>query len=490
MTLFYLSACALLALFFAAGLVLGSRGPKKDYSLGGRKAGAAGVTGILLGSLVGGASTVGTVQMAYSYGMTAWWFALGGGIGCLLLGLRFAVPLRRSRITTIADYLGASYGGGRCGRGIAFAATAASSLGTFISICAQFLSCIALLRGVLPLSAPAAAVVAALSIWGFVAFGGMKSFAKLGEAKIALLFVTLVACACAALGWGGFSAMRQNLAFQPWFNPFGRGFVPELGYLASMIVGVFTTQIYIQSFAAAKNLHAARRGAFASALLMPPMGLLGTAVGLSVRAQGIEIQPDRVLSWFIMDSFPPLIGGLLWGGVVITVVGCAAGLMLGIATNISKNMIPRERLAQYASRAGNRGLAAALAKAAAALSEKTLVALMTAVAALIGTVTTGSMILEWSFVSMGLRGAGSFIPFVAAVLKPGLLPPVWALCSCCGGLAAMLAWAAARMPGDPLFAGLAVSAAFAAFGALSGKKIHRAPPWARRIKIMRDSSLT
>ena len=71
---------------------------------------------------------------------------------------------------------------------------------------------------------------------------------------------------------------------------------------------------------------------------------------------------------------------------------------------------------------------------------------MTAVAALIGIATTGSMILEWSFLSMGLRGAGSFIPFVAAVLKPGLLPPVWALASCCGGLAAMLAWAFARMP--------------------------------------------
>ena len=322
---FYLSACALLAAFFAAGVMLGRGGAKKDYSLGGRKAGAAGVTGILLGSLVGGASTVGTVQMAYSYGMTAWWFALGGGIGCLLLALRFAVPLRRSRITTIADYLNASYGGGRCGRGIALAATAASSLGTFISICAQFLSCIALLRGVLPLSVPAAALVAALSIWGFVAFGGMKSFAKLGEAKIALLFVTLTACAAAALGWGGFAAMRQNLTFQPWLNPFGRGFVPELGYLASMIVGVFTTQIYIQSFAAAKNLHAARRGAFASALIMPPMGLLGTAVGLSVRASGADVQPDQVLSWFIMNSFPPLIGGLLWGGVVITVVGCAAG---------------------------------------------------------------------------------------------------------------------------------------------------------------------
>ena len=221
-----------------------------------------------------------------------------------------------------------------------------------------------------------------------------------------------------------------------------------------MIVGVFTTQIYIQSFAAAKNLHAARRGAFASALLMPPMGLLGTAVGLSVRARGIEIQPDRVLSWFIMDSFPPLIGGLLWGGVVITVVGCAAGLMLGIATNIAKNMIPRERLADYAARSQNRGPAATLAKAASSISETVLVAIMTAVAALIGIATTGSMILEWSFPQHGAarRGAASSRSS-RPVLKPGLLPPVWALASCCGGLAAMLAWAFARMPGDPLFAG-------------------------------------
>ena len=35
---FYLSACALLAAFFAAGVMLGRGGAKKDYSLGGRKA--------------------------------------------------------------------------------------------------------------------------------------------------------------------------------------------------------------------------------------------------------------------------------------------------------------------------------------------------------------------------------------------------------------------------------------------------------------------
>ncbi len=469
MTLFYLSACALLAIFFAAGFAIGG-GQKKAYSLGGRKAGAAGVTGILLGSLVGGASTVGTVQMAYSYGMTAWWFTLGGGIGCLLLGLRFAVPLRRARITTIADYLSKSYGGGRCGRAIEFTATAASSLGTLISLSAQFLSCIALLRGVLPLPAPAAAFVTAISIWGFIAFGGMKSFSKLGEAKIAVLYAALILCAAAAVGGDGLTLMARKLSFQPWFNPFGRGVTPEAGYLSSMIVGVFTTQIYIQSFAAAKNLHAAKRGAFASALLMPPMGLLGAAVGLSVRARGIDIRPDQVLSWFIMDSFSPLVGGLLWGGIVITVVGCAAGLTLGIATNIAKNLIPRAKLITYLEDAEKSSFAASAAKAAASLSEKTIVAAIIITAALIGTATSGSMILEWSFLSMGLRGAGTFIPFVLAVLMPRALPPRWALCSCCGGLAATLAWAFARLPGDPLFAGLAASAAFAACGIFFGKK--------------------
>lgn len=223
-----------------------------------------------------------------------------------------------------------------------------------------------------------------------------------------------------------------------------------------MIVGVFTTQIYIQSFAAAKDAAAARTGAFASAVLMPPMGLLGAWIGLSVRASGVEIAPDRVLSWFIMESFPPLFGGLIWGGVLITVVGCAAGLILGIATNITKNFIPKKIMERYASKDS--------------AIQQGLVILMIILAALSGVGGAGSMILEWSFVSMGLRGAGTFFPFVLAVLKPGFLSPPWALASSIGGLVGMLLWAAAGLPQDPLFAGLAVSALCVAAGVALGKR--------------------
>ena len=35
------------------------------------------VAGAIMGTLVGGSSTIGTAQLAYQYGMSAWWFTLG-----------------------------------------------------------------------------------------------------------------------------------------------------------------------------------------------------------------------------------------------------------------------------------------------------------------------------------------------------------------------------------------------------------------------------
>ena len=460
MFLFYAAALLVLAAFAAAGTFMGGGAASKDYSLGGRKSSAAGVTGILLGALVGGASTVGTVQMAYTFGLTAWWFTLGGGIGCLLLGLRFAVPLRSSGITTVADFLAQNYGGSGsfCGNAISFTATLSSSLGTFISICAQFIACTAMLRGIFPISAWSASLLAIASILGFIAAGGLKSFSKLGEAKIILLYAALLLCAGAAfINGGGPASAALKLPFQPWYNLFGRGGVLELGYLASMIVGVFTTQIYIQSLASAQDAGTARLGAFSSALLMPPMGLLGTWIGLSVRARGVVLQPDKVLSWFIMDSFPPFLGGLIWGGILITVIGCAAGLVLGIATNIEKNLLPVKLAQSLRGRETlvKRGLVFAIVLAAAAL----------------GAGGGGSMILEWSFLGMGLRGSGTFLPFILAILKPQSLSPCWALAASVGGLAGTLLWAALKLPCDPLFAGLAVSALCASAGLLAKRNV-------------------
>ena len=71
------------------------------FKAGASKNGSAITAGIIMGTLVGGSSTVGTAQLAYNYGMSAWWFTLGGGIACLVLALVYVKPFRNSHLSLI-----------------------------------------------------------------------------------------------------------------------------------------------------------------------------------------------------------------------------------------------------------------------------------------------------------------------------------------------------------------------------------------------------
>ena len=81
-----LTVALLLALSWLAG-----RNVKDEHTFttGGR-AGSWMVCGALLGTLAGGQSTIGTAQLAFCYGMSAWWFTIGAGLGSLVLGLFYA----------------------------------------------------------------------------------------------------------------------------------------------------------------------------------------------------------------------------------------------------------------------------------------------------------------------------------------------------------------------------------------------------------------
>ena len=76
----YVSLIVVLALSFVPGWYLGRKVKSADdYSLGGRAAGIPLVTGAILGTIIGGAATLGTAQLAFSFGLCAWWFTLGSG---------------------------------------------------------------------------------------------------------------------------------------------------------------------------------------------------------------------------------------------------------------------------------------------------------------------------------------------------------------------------------------------------------------------------
>jgi SSS family solute:Na+ symporter len=330
---FLLSSFALAAAFVAVGVFAG-RGVRAagEFVLAGRRASAVGVSGVLLGALVGGASTIGTAEMAYRHGLSALWFTLGAGIGCAVLGLLLAGPLRRAQLETIPQFLTLHYG-----RPVGLVALAGSVAGSFLSVAAQVLSAAALVRVLVPLEIGWAAATVAALVLGFLIAGGLKSFAALGAAKVVLLYLVLVACAVRAVGLGATPGhLWATLPSTPYLTIFAGA--RDAGAAVSVMVGVLCTQIYVQGIFAASSEGTARTGALVSAALMPPLGLLGVWIGLAVRAEGVEIPAAQALPWFIHAHFPPAVAGMMWTTLLLTAVGTAAGLVLGIATNLVRDV--------------------------------------------------------------------------------------------------------------------------------------------------------
>jgi SSS family solute:Na+ symporter len=81
-----------------------------------------------------------------------------------------------------------------------------------------------------------------------------------------------------------------------------------------------------------------------------------------------------------------------------------------------------------------------------------------------------SLVLDWNFLSMGLRGAGVFLPLTVAVFWPGWIYRPAAIGSMVAGVGVSLAWKGLFPQGlDPLFAGLAASGVLLISGWLLAK---------------------
>jgi len=366
-----------------------------DFAVAGRTAGPWSVAGAIMGTLVGGASTIGTAQLAFLFGLSAWWFTLGAGLACLFLGLFLASPLQRGAVETIPQFI-ARYHGERARAW----ASAFSSLGMFIHIVAQLLACCALLSSLFGLSLFHAAFIAALLVALVTLRGGMRSAGPVGLIKLLLLYCTMIgAGSLAILKSGGFTGLSSHFEPFPWFSLFGYGVQEGVSDLVSMLVGVVSTQIYLQAIFSARDPRTARQGALLSALLIPPMGLFGIAVGLYMRQTQPTLDSVLALPNFLLENLPPLFAGPAFAVLLFAAVGTAAGLTLGVGTTLQVDLLAR--------------FSQGTDKRLQHLRLTTFAVLAVAMGLVLANL--GSAIMQWSFLSMGLRGATLALPLLAAI---------------------------------------------------------------------------
>lgn len=429
----------------------------EGYSLGGRSSGVTLIAGSIAGTAIGGGATVGTAQLAYSLGLSAWWFTLGSGIGFILMGLFYARPLRSTGLETIPQYLVLNYG-----KMAGPLSSVIASIGILFSAVASCLPGIQIIAAIFNITSWTAAMILIILVAAYVFFGGMKGAGISGIIKLIIIWITLFAA-----GGTAFFALQDMPDLEsvfpsyPWFSLFGNGIWSGLGNLGSLIVGIICTQTYIQAIFSASDSRTAAVGAFAAALVVIPVGLPSIAIAMFMHAAHPDILPILVLPIYLLQYQPAWLGGIGIAGILLSLVGSIAGLALGIGTMVSKDLC-YELLHIRSSKT-------------VLWVNRITVLFVTFIASLIAILNLKSQVLGWNYMSMALRGGGVFLPLTLAIFVPGRLMPGWAVFSMILSTAASVVAATVfHWSIDPLFIGIAVSAVIITMGLALGVKDIRA----------------
>ena len=455
LSLVHLVSLALTLLVTMLPGIIASRRIKSadDYNVGGRSAGVGLVAGSIIGTIVGGAATVGTAQLGFKLGLTAWWFTLGSGIALLIMALFYAKPLRASGLTTVAEFLVTNYG-----KPAGWLATVSSCAGIFFSIVASTLTALHLVAGIFGVNLYASAALILLITAGFVFFGGISGSGMAGIMKIVFVFASIfVGGVLAFFEMGGSAGLTAAFPAHPWFSLFGRGMEDGLFSLCSMIVGVISTQTYVQALFSAKDSKTAAVGCVTAACIVIPVGLPSVMIGMFMHAHHPDINSIDALPLYLSTYLPDWLGGIGLAALLLSALGSIAGLALGIGTMISRDIISK------------------LWRSATSVNllwaSRFSVLLATVAAIVFVFFHLDSSVLEWNYLSMALRGSGIFLPLTFCVFFPHKVRASMGVAAMGAGIFAALFWKnISPWQINSLFPALVYNLIFLAIGLWWGKK--------------------
>ncbi len=301
-------------------------------------------------------------------------------------------------MTTLPEIIGTTYG--------LKARTSSSlllSLGMFIHISGQVLACTPLFTSIFNINVKITSIIVIFLLVFYIIFGGFWGSTMVGAVKTVLLYGTSIICGIILIfSLNGTTEIFNYFPKNPWFNIFSDGIFEDLASGFSTVLGILSTQTYFQSIMAGRNPKTSKISSFLVAFLIFPVGIVCTFIGMYMRIHFPNINPNEAFPLFLINYLHPILGGVSIATVLISSIATGAGLALGIATMMVKDIIPT---------LSNKKL-----------EDKKQILYLRICILIIGVLTlaivinnTDSMILDWGFLSMIFRATPIFIPILCAL---------------------------------------------------------------------------
>lgn len=312
----------------------------ENFILAGRKLSTPLVAVTITGVAIGGASTIGVSEQAYSFGLAAGWYNVAWAAGAIIMGLVAAGKYRALNVSTVPEMFERFYdtkGRIACVIGQIIIQLVATSL--------QYVAGGAILASMLPeiFTFKTGMITSALVFIGITFIGGMWSAGLSNLLNVSLIYVGITIAAITTISsQGGLRAISLKLPQEvPYLHPVnGLGWIAIASWLVVMITQSLSMQYSVQISCSAKDEKSARNGFIIGGLLILPLGFLSALLGIAAKAAFPDISGTLALPKIIM-SLNPVVAGITLAALWAADVSTACNLLLGSATLFSQDIYKR-----------------------------------------------------------------------------------------------------------------------------------------------------
>jgi len=292
---------------------------------------------------------------------------------------------------------------------------------------ASMLTAIHLIAGVFHVNLIEASAIIMIVVLLSVFLGGISGSGMAGLVKVGLIFGTIfIAGIWAYNDLGGISGITMIFPETPWLSMVAGGPEKVIYNLLSLIIGVISTQSYIQALFSASDSKTASIGCIIAAAIVIPIGLPSAIIGMSVQVSNPEINSIDALPVYLLHYMPDWLGGAAIAALILSALWSISGLVLGCGTMISRDIF------KAVFRLDNHRVLLWI--------NRSFVFLITLAAEIVVYYNSDSYVLDWTYLSMALRGAGIFLPLTFAILFKNKVPANAGLLSMLAGVFVALTW--------------------------------------------------
>ncbi|WP_043633054.1 sodium:solute symporter [Chromobacterium haemolyticum] len=343
----------MVAAYIGAMLWLGWLGMRRasdreQYLVAGRNLGPLMYMGTMAATVLGGASTVGTVRLGYVYGISGFWLCAALGSGIVVLNLFLAKPLLRLRVFTVTQVLERRY------HPLARKASALVMLSYALMICVTSVLAIGTVMQVLfELPFWLAVVIGGGVVVAYSTIGGMWSLTLTDIVQfviktVGLMLVLLPICLWRVGGWEQLAVRLPASAF----SVAGLGWGTVLTYFLIYFFGIIIGQDVWQRVFTARDGKVASYAGSAAGLYCLLYGLVCALIGMAGRVLLPELEnPNNAFAAVVKGVLPDGVRGLVIAAALAAMMSTASAALLAASTTLTEDLLPGERAGLWRNRA-------------------------------------------------------------------------------------------------------------------------------------------